>query len=140
VCLHWNYPSINESGLVPKRKVLIIEDNDQNLYLATFLLEKNGFEVVAARDGPEAVEIVQNSIFNVILLDIQLPGMDGFEVLDTIKKFPQVAGVPVIAVTSHAMSGDRQRMLTAGCNGYIEKPINPDLFVDQIEQNLNDVE
>ena len=123
-----------------KRKALIIEDNDQNLYLATFLLENNGFEVIAARDGPDAVEVVQNSSFDVILLDIQLPGMDGFEVLDIIRKFPQVTGVPVIAVTSHAMSGDRQRMLSAGCNDYIEKPINPDLFVAQIERNLSDVE
>jgi len=122
---------------VSKRKALIIEDNDQNLYLATFLLENSGFEVIAARDGPEALDLVKISNPDVILLDIQLPGMDGFEVLDIIRKFPLLADIPIIAVTSHAMSGDRERMLAAGCNDYIEKPINPDLFVSQIEQNLN---
>lgn len=121
---------------MPKRKVLIIEDNDQNLYLATFLLEKKGFEVVSARDGPEAVELAGSMNPDVVLLDIQLPGMDGFEVLSVIKNFPQIASVPIIAVTSHAMAGDRERMLNAGCTDYIEKPINPYSFVSQIEQNL----
>ena len=120
-----------------KRKVLIIEDNDQNLYLATFLLESSGFEVIAARDGPEAVDLAQVSNPDVVLLDIQLPGMDGFEVLNIIRKLPKLINIPIIAVTSHAMTGDRERMLAAGCNDYIEKPINPDLFVTQIEQNLD---
>ena len=140
VCLHWNFPLFSKVVQVSKRTALIIEDNDQNLYLATFLLENNGFEVVAARDGPNAVDLVQSSIPDVILLDIQLPGMDGFEVLDIIRKLPQAGSVPVIAVTSHAMAGDRERMLAAGCNDYIEKPINPDLFVSQIERNLSHLE
>lgn len=121
---------------MPKRKVLIIEDNDQNLYLATFLLEKEGFDVVPARDGPEAVELAGSMNPDVVLLDIQLPGMDGFEVLSVIKNFPHIACIPIIAVTSHAMAGDRERMLSAGCTDYIEKPINPSSFVSQIEQNL----
>ena len=119
-----------------KRKVLIIEDNEQNLYLATFLLESQGFEVVPARDGYSGIELAKTVQADVILLDIQLPGMDGFEVLDNIRSLPQISGVPVIAVTSHAMAGDRDRMLDAGCNDYIEKPIDPDNFVAQIEQNL----
>jgi len=123
-------------NLVTKRKVLIIEDNDQNLYLATFLLEKEGFEVVPARDGPEAVLLAKTVNPDIVLLDIQLPGMDGFEVLSVIRKYPQMASVPIIAVTSHAMAGDRERMLDAGCTDYIEKPINPYIFVSQIEKNI----
>jgi len=121
-----------------KRKVLIIEDNEQNLYLETYLLEKNGFDVVSAEDGFNGIKLVETEQPDVILLDIQLPGMDGFEVLERIRSLPQNSTVPVIAVTSHAMAGDRDRMLNAGCNDYIEKPINPDSFVMQIEKNLAD--
>jgi two-component system cell cycle response regulator DivK len=119
-----------------KRKVLIIEDNEQNLYLVTFLLESKGYEVIPARDGYSAIDLIKSVNPDVILLDIQLPGMDGFEVLRVIRDLPQFAQIPVIAVTSHAMAGDRYRMLNAGCTDYIEKPIDPDSFVDQIEKNF----
>jgi len=123
-------------NLALKRKVLVVEDNEQNLYLVTFLLESKGYEVIPARDGYIAIELFKTVDPDVVLLDIQLPGMDGFEVLSIIRDLPQFAQIPVIAVTSHAMAGDRERMLKAGCTDYIEKPIDPVSFVSQIEKNL----
>lgn len=121
-----------------KRKILIIEDNEQNLYLATFLLEKNGHEIIAAGTGPEGIELATQIEPDLILLDIQLPGMDGFEVLDHLRKDQSLGMVPIIAVTSHAMTGDRERILSAGCTGYIEKPIDPDSFLNDVEAFLTD--
>lgn len=121
-----------------KLKILIIEDNEQNLYLATFLLEKNGYGIVAARSGPEGIELAKKTRPALILLDIQLPGMDGFAVLEELRKDPAFDSVPIIAVTSHAMAGDRERILAAGCNGYIEKPIDPDTFLEQVKRHLPD--
>ena len=119
-----------------KQQILIIEDNEQNLYLATFLLEKGGYEIVPARTGPEGIELAGKIQPAQILLDIQLPGMDGFEVLDHLRKNPALDRVPITAVTSHAMVGDRERCLAAGCNGYIEKPIDPDTFLNDVERYL----
>lgn len=116
--------------------VLIIEDNEKNLYLATFILEKNGFQVVAARDGTSGIELAEKTNPDLILLDIQLPEMDGYMVARALKSNPRLAQVPIVAVTSYAMAGDRERILAAGCNGYIEKPINPDTFVDEIKNYL----
>lgn len=117
-------------------RILIIEDNEQNLYLATFLLEKNGHEIVAARDGPEGIELASQAQPALILLDIQLPGMDGFAVLEELRKNPDLNRIPIVAVTSHAMVGDRERILQAGCVGYIEKPIDPDTFVSEVAEYL----
>lgn len=116
--------------------VLIIEDNEKNLYLAMFILEKNGFRVVAARDGNLGIELAEKTSPDVILLDIQLPEMDGYAVARALKSNPRLAQVPIVAVTSYAMAGDRERILAAGCNGYIEKPINPETFVDEIKNYL----
>lgn len=118
------------------KTILIIEDNDQNLYLATFILEKNGYKVVAALDGKRGIELAAEIRPALILLDIQLPGLDGYAVAQALRKNPDLAGMPIVAVTSYAMTGDRERALQAGCNGYIEKPINPDTFVAEIEQYL----
>lgn len=114
------------------RSVLIIEDNEQNIYLLTFLLNKHGFNVMQARDGKQGLDMAIAEQPDLILLDIQLPVMDGHEVARRLKQNPEVKQIPVVAVTSHAMSGDREAILAAGCEGYIEKPINPDTFVDQI--------
>ena len=118
--------------------ILVIEDNEQNMYLTTFLLEKNGYEVVQARDGAEGIERAAEIPPALILLDIQLPGMDGFAVLDELRNDSTLDSVPIIAVTSHAMVGDRERILAAGCAGYIEKPIDPDTFLDEIERYRQD--
>ncbi len=115
-----------------KRSILIIEDNEQNMYLTTFLLEKHGFEIHQARSGPAGIEAADTTFPDLILLDIQLPGMDGYQVADILKKNSRLKDIPIIAVTSYAMAGDREKILAAGCNGYIEKPIDPYNFVTQI--------
>lgn len=116
--------------------VLLIEDNEQNRYLATFLLERNGYTVVPAFDGPHGIELAKTLHADLILLDIQLPGMDGYAVARTLRETAELRHVPIIAVTSYAMVGDREKTIAAGCNGYIEKPINPDTFVEEIGRFL----
>jgi len=118
------------------RSVLLIEDNEQNRYLATFLLERNGFAVTAASDGLHGIELAATLAPAIILLDIQLPAMDGYAVARALRQNPALAKVPIIAVTSYAMPGDRDKAVAAGCDGYIEKPIDPDRFVDEIRQFL----
>lgn len=114
--------------------VLVIEDNEQNLYLMRFLLEKNGFNVIEATDGKTGVETAIKEKPRLILLDIQLPGMDGYEVARELRKNNDLVRTPIVAVTSYAMVGDRERVLDAGADGYIEKPIDPEKFIDQIKQ------
>jgi CheY-like chemotaxis protein len=117
-------------------KVLYIEDNEQNLYLVSYILEKHGYEVHAAQDGQEGIDKAAAVRPDLILLDIQLPRMDGYAVARRLRANHDLAGTPIVAVTSYAMAGDREKALAAGCNGYIEKPINPDTFIQQIEQHL----
>jgi two-component system cell cycle response regulator DivK len=112
--------------------ILIIEDNEQNLYLETFILEKNGHVVTAARDGEEGIRLAAANRPALILLDIQLPVMDGYAVATELRRRPALARTPIVAVTSYAMSGDRERVLATGCDGYIEKPINPDTFLAEV--------
>jgi two-component system cell cycle response regulator DivK len=119
-----------------KSKILIIEDNEQNLYLVTFILEKHGHEVVQARDGRRGIELAGRVQPMLILLDIQLPVMDGYAVARELRSNPELVDVPIVAVTSYAMAGDRERILAAGCEGYIEKPINPTTFMAEVERYL----
>lgn len=116
--------------------ILIIEDNEQNLYLMQFLLEKNGFIIFSAQTGPEGIRRANELRPAAILLDIQLPEMDGYTVAAEIRKNPDLAQTPIIAVTSYAMVGDREKVMAAGATDYIEKPINPDIFVDQIRKHI----
>ena len=116
--------------------VLLIEDNEQNRYLATFLLEKSGFTVVSASDGVRGVELAQSLAPQIILLEIQLPKFDGYQVARMLRSHDALRPVPIVAVTSYAMSGDRERAMGAGCDGYIEKPINPDTFVSDVMKYL----
>jgi two-component system, cell cycle response regulator DivK len=119
-----------------KKKILVIEDNEQNLYLVTFLLEQHGCEVIAARDGMSGIQMAIQEVPDLILLDIQLPIMDGYAVADRLKESVVLAQVPIVAVTSYAMAGDREKALSSGCTGYIVKPFNPDTFVSEIEAYL----
>lgn len=116
--------------------LLIIEDNEQNFYMMRFLLEKNGFKVIGAGNGREGIEKALRHRPRAILLDIQLPEMDGYAVAEELKKHSDLGNVPIIAVTSYAMVGDRDRILAAGATGYIEKPIDPETFVAEINQYL----
>ncbi len=115
------------------RRILLIEDNEENRYLATFLLESRGWHIAHAADGPLAVSMAPEVAPVLILLDIQLPGMDGYAVARALRTMRGLDAVPIVAVTSYAMLGDRERCMEAGCNGYIEKPIDPETFVRDIE-------
>jgi len=121
---------------VMKKRVLLIEDNEQNRYLVTFLLEKHGFEVVSAADGRLGIELAAQQAFDLILLDIQLPGMDGYAVARELRADEGPRKTPIVAVTSYAMLGDREKTLAAGCDGYLEKPINPETFATEISRYL----
>lgn len=117
-------------------RVLLIEDNEQNRYLATFLLENHGMTVVHAGDGPTGLDLARRECFDLVLLDIQLPGMDGHAVARALRSNPTEPRVPIVAVTSYAMAGDRESVMAAGCDGYIEKPIDPATFVTEISRYL----
>jgi two-component system, cell cycle response regulator DivK len=119
-----------------KGTILVIEDNEKNMYLVTFILEKAGYRVFQARDGQAGIALAHQTIPDLILLDIQLPVMDGYAVARELTKNGELGHVPIVAVTSYAMPGDRESALEAGCVGYIEKPINPATFVAEIEQFL----
>ena len=121
-----------------KQTLLIIEDNPQNLYMMRFLLEKNGFTVYSAENGTEGVAKALHRRPDAILLDIQLPEVDGYAVAEQLRSHAELANVPIIAVTSYAMVGDRERILAAGATGYIEKPIDPDRFVDAIAAHIGE--
>lgn len=120
-----------------KKRILYVEDNEQNMYLVRFILEKHGYEVASALDGQEGIELAAKILPDLILLDIQLPRMDGYAVAQSMRGNPDLASTPIVAVTSYAMVGDRDKALAAGCTGYIEKPINPDTFIAQMEQYLS---
>ena len=119
-----------------KATILLIEDNEQNRYLATFLLEQRGHEVVPAESGPLGLELAAKIRPDLILLDIQLPGMDGHAVARALKSDPRLKSIPIVAVTSYAMVGDREKIFAVGAEGYIEKPINPETFVTEVERFL----
>lgn len=119
-----------------KGRILVIEDNEQNLYLVRFILERSSYDVIAAMDGRSGIETAARHKPDLILLDIQLPVMDGYEVARNLRQNPDLAETPIVAVTSYAMPGDQEKVMEAGCNGYIEKPIDPDTFVAKVEQYL----
>jgi signal transduction histidine kinase/DNA-binding response OmpR family regulator len=117
-------------------KILYIEDNPENRMLVRALLEAEAYTVVEAEDGLTGIEAALREEPALILLDINLPGVDGYEVGVVLRSFPDLATTPIIAVTAYAMSGDRQRTLVAGCDGYIQKPIDPDAFPRQVAEFL----
>ncbi|MCE5300754.1 MAG: response regulator [Spirochaetia bacterium] len=119
-----------------KKRVLYIEDSEQNMYLIRYILEAAGYEILQAKEGETGLKIAKSELPDMILLDIQLPVMDGYEVAKRLRKIPETMKIPVVALSSYAMVGDREKALAAGCTGYIDKPINPEKFVKQIEQYL----
>jgi len=116
------------------QNILIIEDNEQNLYLMRYLLEQSGFLVQSASNGKHGILVALEHRPSVILLDIQLPLMDGYSVARELRRIPAIAETPIIVVTSYAMAGDRERALAAGATDYIEKPIDPSTFVAQVSK------
>jgi two-component system, cell cycle response regulator DivK len=112
--------------------VLLVEDNEVNRYLARFLLEHGGFTVVTANNGLEAIEQARARRPDLILMDIQMPVMDGYEATRQLKADADLNAVPVVALTAYAMPHERERALAAGCVGQIEKPIDTRSFVAQL--------
>jgi CheY-like chemotaxis protein len=119
------------------KRILVVEDNEQNMYLFRYILNNSGYEVIESRTGEEGVELAKNEKPDLVIMDIQLPDIDGLEATKRIKKFEGNEDLPIIAVTSYAMVGDREKILSAGCAGYIEKPIKPDTFILEIEKYLS---
>src|SRR5216117_71278 len=125
-----------ERPLDQKTKILYIEDNRENRLLVRAVLEAAGYLIVDAEDGLAGIEAAIREEPALILLDINLPGVDGYEIVAILKSYPNLASTPVIAVTAYAMQGDRQRTLVAGCDGYIQKPIDVDAFPRQVAEFL----
>jgi len=121
------------------RTVLVIEDNGDNLKIVTYALQRAGYAVIAAESGEEGYELAVKERPAFILMDINLPGMDGLETTKRIRSSEANGSIPIIAITSYAMSGDRERILAAGCNGYFEKPIDPLTIVEQIHKILENI-
>ena len=120
------------------KTALVIEDNEDNMKLITFILEKNGYGTIRAKNGKTGIELALKERPDFILLDIQLPDMDGLEVLKELRRSEIDDEIPIIAITSYAMSGDRERLIGAGCNGYIEKPIDPVNIMNQIRKVIGE--
>jgi two-component system cell cycle response regulator DivK len=116
--------------------ILVVEDNERNLKLLRDVLEYAGYDVRAARTAEEGISLAVNQPPNLVLMDLQLPGIDGMEALRRLRESPLTADIPVVAVTAQAMKHDRERALDAGFDGYVEKPISVRSFPDQVRRFL----
>nr|WP_319393685.1 response regulator [uncultured Desulfobacter sp.] len=114
--------------------VLVIEDNMDNMLLISDILEANGYTVLQAETGMQGVAMAEEHMPDFIILDIQLPDIIGNEVLAIIRSKEKIRTIPVVAMTSYAMAGDRERLLAAGCDGYVEKPIDPGRVMKQLQE------
>ncbi len=114
-------------------RLLIVEDNPANLELMTYLLNASGHRVFAAETGSEGLNVAIRECPDLIVCDVQLPDIEGFEVARWLKSHPKLRAIPLVAVTALAMVGDRDRVLAAGFDGYLAKPIDPEIFVRQVE-------
>lgn len=117
-----------------EKLVLHVEDNPDNRMLVRRLLNAFGYQVVEAENAAQARALVQNMRPDLILMDINMPDVDGYTLTNELKLLPNLLGVPIVAITANVMKGDRERTLSAGCDGYIEKPIDVDRFLEQVEQ------
>ncbi|MBX3086724.1 MAG: response regulator [Anaerolineae bacterium] len=118
-------------------RILIVEDNEDNLDMLLRRLQRRGFEIVVAMNGAEGVEMAQQHLPDVILMDIDLPIMDGLEATRRIKAAPDTGHIPVVALTANAMVGDMERTLAAGCDAYEAKPVDMPHLLDTIARMLN---
>lgn len=118
------------------RKVLVIEDNPDNLRLISYPLTRAGYRVLSAHTGEQGVLLARDENPFFVVMDIMLPGIDGYETARRIKSLPNGAALPIVAITSFAMAGDREKAFAAGCSGYFEKPFDPVAIVEQIHEAL----
>lgn len=117
--------------------ILVVEDNERNLKLLRDVLEYAGYDVRVARTAEDGIILAVSEPPDLVLMDLQLPGIDGLEALRRLREGPRTADIPVVAVTAQAMKDDRERALAAGFNGYIEKPISVRAFPDQVRRFLS---
>jgi CheY-like chemotaxis protein len=118
------------------KKILIVEDNELNTELLVQLLEDD-YELLTAEDGKQGVDLATSELPDLILMDISLPVMDGYEATKRIKANPALSHILIIAVTAHAMAGDEEKALSAGCDAYMTKPLDDDLLFEKLEELLN---
>jgi two-component system, cell cycle response regulator DivK len=118
------------------KRILIVEDNENNMYLISFILKKKGYTILQAGSGEEGVDLAAREKPDMIIMDIQLPGIDGLEATRRMRESGVSGNVPIIALTSYAMAGDREKAIASGCTGYIEKPINPETFTEELGKYL----
>ena len=121
-------------------KILLVEDNEMNRDMLARRLERKGYEVVIAIDGQEAVRMAQSLTPDLILMDIRLPVMDGWEAMQRIKTMPETQSIPIIALTAHAMAGDMEKCLDAGCDDYDTKPIDLPRLLEKMQALLNNLD
>jgi two-component system, cell cycle response regulator DivK len=117
-------------------KILLVEDNQDNRDLMCFLLERNGYEVVTANNGRQALTVARQENPDVVLMDLSMPEMNGWDAAAAMKADPALAGIPLIAVTAHTLPGDRRKVLGAGFDNYISKPLNVNMFDHVVAQSL----
>jgi CheY-like chemotaxis protein len=120
---------------VNRKRVLVVEDHPLNVKLVTLLLQGD-YDVRAAGDADEALQVLDGWLADLILMDLQLPGMDGLELTRRLKADPRTRGIVVVALTAYAMKGDEDKALAAGCSGYITKPLDTKTFVDTVTRYL----
>ena len=120
-----------------ERLILVVEDNEKNLKLVRDVLQFEGYDVMEARTAEEGVTLATERLPDLVLMDVQLPGMDGVEALRQLRRSSATASIPVVAVTAFAMKDDRARLLEAGFNGYLEKPISARALGDQVREFLD---
>lgn len=121
---------------MPTATVLLVEDNEDNRIIYRTILEHSGYGVLEARDGEEAIELARAHIPGLILMDISIPKVDGWEATRILKSEPETKGIPIVALTAHAMVQDRQRAEELGCAGYLSKPVEPRRVVAEVARLL----
>jgi CheY-like chemotaxis protein len=121
-----------------KKTILIIEDNEQNMYMLSYLLTQSNYTVIKAYNGLDGLRLAHENNPEIILIDIQLPDMDGYEICNKLRHNGLPKDTTIIAVTSYAMGGDKEKAIEAGADGYLEKPINPETFVIDMEKIVNE--
>jgi len=119
------------------KRILYIEDNPENRTLVRRVLTAEGYTLIEAVDGWTGLRAIEENLPDLIIIDINLPGLDGYEVTSRIRMMPRLARIPIIAMTANVMQGDREKSLAAGCDGYIQKPIDIDLLPEQVAKFLS---
>ena len=119
------------------KTVLIVEDNEDNRIVYSTILRHHGFRVCEALDGEEGIEKARRELPDIILMDISIPVIDGWQVTETLKRETATKGIPIIALTAHAMPGDRQRAMEVGCDGYLAKPCEPRAVLAEVNRLID---